>query len=453
MQEIYNLPTLLRLFLFVILSLILILILILIIYKLISKSKNINYIVYLCSIFISLLFLTITRIPLYDQFSELTFNILNYSLLFPMILTILMMIKTKKGIYFIDFILLFINLPFFSFLWIWKDIYTVSVCYCLIRLVLTYFDTFFISKKETGIYLIKDALDSLKYGIVFANKREQIIFINKAMKEYFELLQIKEHMRVNQIIYTLLHLNNPKRHLTRNSIIINVGEYSLNFQFKKNTNNKKYSQIICMDVTEEEKMIKELEETQNKLNLIQMDLQKTLLEIDQIEKEKEILRIKGNLHDTMSQRLSILHCYIIENKGGDIKQIKALISSMLPDMYNNGQITPIERLNQLINSFATINVSLKIDGQLPIETDKSDFALKIIRECTTNAVRHGGANIVHANIKKTKGLYNISITNNGQGTTSIIEGNGLKNIRYQLSQLNGKMTIKSSPKFKIEFEF
>ena len=42
-------------------------------------------------------------------------------------------------------------------------------------------------------------------------------------------------------------------------------------------------------------------------------------------KEKEILLLKGNLHDSMSQRLSILHCYIIENKGEDIKQIKNLM--------------------------------------------------------------------------------------------------------------------------------
>lgn len=453
MLEIYNLPTLLRLFLFVLLSIILVILMILIVFKIISKSRDIKHISYLISLFISILFLTMTRIPLYDQFSLLTFHLFNSILILPIITDILMIIKKKTFIYILDLVFLILNLPFFSFLFFWEVINIVSVWYCFIRLIVASFDMFFVSKNESGIYLIKEALDTLKYGIVFANQRGQIIFINKSMKEYFRLLKIKEHLKVNQIFYLLLHIEKPTRHLASNSIIINVDQLSLNFQFKKNTNHKKYSQIICMDVTEEEKMIKELEETKNKLNLIQKDLQKTVMEIEDIEKEKEILRIKGNLHDTLSQRLSILHCYIIENKGEDIKQIKALISSMLSDMYNNGQVMPSERLHHLISSFSTINVQLKIDGQLPLDAVKSDFVLKVIRECTTNAVRHGKASIVHVVIKNNKENYTIVIANNGVGTPSIIEGNGLKSIRYQLLQLNGKMTIKSYPKFKIEFEF
>lgn len=454
MLEIFNLPTLLRLFLFASMTLILLILTILIICRFLAKNKNVSLILYLSGLFISLLMMIISRTPLYDGIKETTFYILNCAFLFPIAISIILFCNSKKITYIIDFIFLTLNLPFFAFLSIWKYIYITSIYYYLMRILVECFKFYHEFRGQPGIYMIKEALDTLKRGIIFANDNGQINFINKSMDNYLKMLNVDQHNRVNKIIEILSNHQNVKRVLNNNSIIIEIDDISLNFQFVKNSLNNRYSQIICTDVTEKERVSIQLENTKNELMSIQNDLNQTLSQIDEIEKNKEILRIKGNLHDIMSQRLSILHCYIIENKYDDIKQIKQLISSMLTEMYNNDENNDKEkRLIDLVKSYNLVNVKLKIDGELPQDVLKSDFILKAIRECTTNAIKHGNATLVNVSIKNFKnGSIRVAITNNGVTTKKIVANTGLSNIEYQLKQLNGKMTIATKPGFKISFK-
>lgn len=452
MEHLYNLPTLLRLFLFGSLSLILTGLIVIITIMIINKNRKKLFVSYIISITISILFISITRTPLISSLDKVLFFTLNCSVLAPIVFSMMLLISTKKIIYLLDSLAFIVNLPFFFVLPVWVYVYIGSIGYLFIRALILVINEYEYSLYNPGTYMIKDALDTLTSGVIFANKNGQITYINSSMKKYLDDLNIRQHNRINKILSQLSELENTDRKISKNDIIITCNDKTLNFKVKKDYSSQSILQVVCNDISEEEKVIKELEETTNQLNMIQKDLQNTLRDINNIQKEKEVLRLKGNIHDSMSQRLSILHCYIIENKGEDIKQIKQLINSMLNEMYEVNEFNTSSRLDNLISSFALINVKLNIKGKLPKSTDQADFAIKVIRECATNAVKHGQANEINVSIKLNEDKkYHIVIDNNGLPIKNIVEGNGLKSIKYQLSTLNGSMNIVSEPLFYIEF--
>lgn len=452
MEHLYNLPTLLRLFLFGSLSLILTGLFVIITIMLINKNRKKLFVCYIISMTISILFISITRTPLISSLDKVLFYILNCVVLSPIVFSIMLLFSTKKKIYLLDSLAFIVNLPFFFILPFWVYVYIVSIGYLFIRALILVVNEYEYSLYNPGTYMIKDALDTLSSGVIFANKNGQITYINSSMKKYLDDLNIRQHNRINKILSQLSELENTDRKISKNDIIISCNDKTLNLKVKKDYSSQSILQVVCNDISEEEKVIKELEEATNQLNMIQKDLQNTLRDINNIQKEKEILRLKGNIHDSMSQRLSILHCYIIENKGEDIKQIKQLINSMLNEMYEVNEINTSSRLDNLISSFALINVKLNINGKLPRSTKQADFTVKVIRECATNAVKHGQANEINVSIRLNDDKkYHIVIDNNGLPIKNIVEGNGLKSIKYQLSTLNGTMNIVSEPSFYIEF--
>lgn len=452
MEHLYNLPTLLRLFLFGSLSLILTGLIVIITIMIINKNRKKLFVSYIISMTISILFISITRTPLISSLDKVLFYILNCVVLAPIVFSIMLLFSTKKKIYLFDSLAFIVNLPFFFILPFWVYVYIVSIGYLFIRALILVVNEYEYSLYNPGTYMIKDALDTLTSGVIFANKNGQITYINSSMKKYLDDLNIRQHNRINKILSQLSELENTDRKISKNDIIISCYDKTLNFKVKKDYSSQSILQVVCNDISEEEKVIKELEETTNQLNMIQKDLQNTLRDINNIQKEKEVLRLKGNIHDSMSQRLSILHCYIIENKGEDIKQIKQLINSMLNEMYEVNEINTSSRLDNLISSFALINVKLNIKGKLPKSTEQADFTVKVIRECATNAVKHGQANEINVSIRLNDDKkYHIVIDNNGLPIKNIVEGNGLKSIKYQLSTLNGSMNIVSEPSFYIEF--
>ena len=99
MEHLYNLPTLLRLFLFGSLSLILTGLIVIITIMIINKNRNTLLVSYIISMTISILFISITRTPLISSLDKVLFYILNCVVLAPIVFSIMLLFSTKKKIY------------------------------------------------------------------------------------------------------------------------------------------------------------------------------------------------------------------------------------------------------------------------------------------------------------------------------------------------------------------
>ena len=71
----------------------------------------------------------------------------------------------------------------------------------------------------------------------------------------------------------------------------------------------------------------------------------------------------------------------------------------------------------------------------------------MIRECSTNAVRHGFASRVEVNFKKERGGYLLTISNNGDLPEVIRESGGLFDMRQRIEDNGGSLEIVTKPVF------
>jgi len=74
--------------------------------------------------------------------------------------------------------------------------------------------------------------------------------------------------------------------------------------------------------------------------------------------------------------------------------------------------------------------------------------IKTIKECTTNAIRHGNAKTIDVILSD----VTISISNDGGLPKNIQFGNGLNSIKIEAEQLDFTTTIISIDKFTLRLE-
>lgn len=431
MNSFWQLPPSLRISLFIFVMVSLAFLLFAIFYVSVSKRHKV-IILYLISLFISTLLSAITRSKLMYEFNATICDYLSLINIVPFILSFFVYLKNKSKFVFIDAIYLLFNISLFSFIPYYSYIASASILYLLVRSIMIFFKAYQDSKNYPGALAIKYALDGLNVGVIFSNGFKQIIYINKAMFDVLTTLNISNYEKVDSIYKRLL--NQASRKINDKDLIINFHDSSYRFVITNNI-----EQIICFDVTYEEKLLLEEESYKDKLERINLDLNNQLNKTDIIQKEKELLSIKGYIHDSLAQKLSIIHMFLLTDKSNDLKEIK----KMLLELNLTSELTPLDDLTYLTTLLDGIGVKLNIVGQLPNNENDKALYLKVIKEGTTNAIRHGNAKEIDVLIKEDE----LIISNDGVKKNSIVFGNGLTSIKIEAEHLGYMMNISSDDKF------
>jgi signal transduction histidine kinase len=196
-------------------------------------------------------------------------------------------------------------------------------------------------------------------------------------------------------------------------------------------------------------------------------------EIEKLERqkalEKERLRISQEMHDDIGAGLTQISL-ISEaakgqsNSGNEIKSELEDISSTSRQLVDN--ISEIiwalnpqhntldtllshlrEQLNKLLE-YAPINYSIHFPVNVPsIELDDKQRRniLLITKEIVHNAIKHSNAFTltVTATIDNDRLAFNITDDGNGFNDKINYNGNGLKNIRHRIKELNGDLEVKN----------
>lgn len=200
-------------------------------------------------------------------------------------------------------------------------------------------------------------------------------------------------------------------------------------------------QVTAFDVSKEELLLKQEESNKETLSNLNENLKEQLSNVDKIQKEKELLNVKGYIHDSLAQKLSILHMTLLMDKSTDLTEIRKLLLDL-----NISKDLKQDNLSYLKDLLKDIGVTLTIEGDLPKDMSTSSLFVKAIKECSTNAIRHGNAKNINVLICD-KGL---EITNDGFVPNEIIFGNGLKSINIEAEQLGYEIVIDLSKGFTVK---
>ena len=307
-----------------------------------------------------------------------------------------------------------------------------GIIYEIISLIYMYFRYY---KKETITdFSIKKVIDECEFGIlVLKGKRAKLI--NNKMYEILDKLNIKKDYITNIIKQSIDQLD-------KNYCVRVEDKY---YVFVINNN-----EIITFDITEVYKLHQKLNEQNKKLKENNKKILLSIDNIEELEKEKNLLKLKNKYHDILGQNLSILQQYL--NKENitqeNFEEIKFMIQKMFIDIEDTDDTNT--NLENLIKIHKKNGTDIIIDGKLPQNKETAKVFFEIIREATTNAIRHAGSSKVFVNIKETLEETYMIITNDGRKPNEFItENQGIKDMRRKVKKLGGMFYISTVPEFSV----
>ena len=307
-----------------------------------------------------------------------------------------------------------------------------GIIYEIISLIYMYFRYY---KKETITdFSIKKVIDECEFGIL--------------------VLKGKKAKLINNKMYEILNKLNIKKDYITNIIKQSIDKIDKNYCVK--LENKYYvfvvndNEIITFDITEEYKLHQKLNEQNKKLKENNKKILLSIDNIEELEKEKNLLKLKNKYHDILGQNLSILQQYL--NKENitqeNFEEIKFMIQKMFIDIEDTDDTNT--NLENLIKIHKKNGTDIIIDGKLPQNKETAKVFFEIIREATTNAIRHAGSSKVFVNIKETLEETYMIITNDGRKPNEFItENQGIKDMRRKVKKLGGMFYISTVPEFSV----
>lgn len=114
-------------------------------------------------------------------------------------------------------------------------------------------------------------------------------------------------------------------------------------------------------------------------------------------RDEALRHMKARVHDTIGQRLSILHRYLedddAEEKG--LSQVIALLRSIVDDLASPEDPSSAEdralELASIKSAFSLVGIALEVTGGLPSDEAVAQAFVQVIREASTNAAKHAQA--------------------------------------------------------------
>ena len=307
-----------------------------------------------------------------------------------------------------------------------------GIIYEIISLIYMYFRYY---KKETITdFSIKKVIDECEFGIlVLKGKRAKLI--NNKMYEILDKLNIKKDYITNIIKQSIDKID-------KNYCVKLENKY---YVFVVNDN-----EIITFDITEVYELHQKLNEQNRKLEENNKKILLSIDNIEELEKEKNLLKLKNKYHDILGQNLSILQQYLNRKNISqeNFEEIKFMIQKMFIDIEDTDDTNA--NLENLIKIHKKNGTDIIIDGKLPQNKETAKVFFEIIREATTNAIRHAGSSKVFVNIKETLEETYMIITNDGRKPNEFItENQGIKDMRRKVKKLGGMLYISTVPEFSV----
>jgi len=311
-------------------------------------------------------------------------------------------------------------------------IVVLGIIYEIISLIYMYFRYY---KNETITdFSIKKVTDECEVGILVL-KGKKVKLINNKMYEILNKLNIKKDYVTNIIKQSIDQLE-------KNYCVKVEDKY---YVFVVNDN-----EIITFDITKEYELHQKLNDQNRKIKENNKQILLSIDNIEELEREKNLLKLKNKYHDILGQNLSILQQYLNRKNISqeNFEEIKFMIQKMFIDIEDTEDTNT--NLENLIKIHKKNGTDIVINGKLPQNKEVAKVFFEIIREATTNAIRHAGSSKVFVNIKETLEETYMIITNNGKKSNEFItENQGIKDMRRKIEKLGGMFYISTLPEFSV----
>jgi signal transduction histidine kinase len=174
-------------------------------------------------------------------------------------------------------------------------------------------------------------------------------------------------------------------------------------------------------------------------------------------------RIAAEMHDTVGHTLTVAVLTLEAAEGlvsephaaQKLHQGKELVRRGLSELRASVKVVRagnetdfvaiLEQLSQEIRSDTGLDIDLVMESEINLPPLQAGVLLSAVKECTTNAIRHGQATHVDILIGENKGQIRLAFTDNGSGTDDIKPDAGLSIMRERVQSVGGTLEIESAP--------
>ena len=134
-----------------------------------------------------------------------------------------------------------------------------------------------------------------------------------------------------------------------------------------------------------------------------------------------------------------------------IREVRSFIQGLEPDESDRPDFsTSLQTLISTLKSLHPVDLRLQIDSTpLRLTAREEVHALQIVRECVSNALRHGQARRIDVQFRTTPAGPEMMVQDDGRGFDPVTArdqgGSGLSNLSSRANEVEARLDIRSSP--------
>ena len=304
-----------------------------------------------------------------------------------------------------------------------------------------------------------ESLDKLPEGIAWTTTDYQMLYMNDAMRSCLMKLSFATDLSDTadlwrKLEWTALSHRERKDAVLPEGIRIHVDENETRLFVRDSTAIRRTAcrRIYAIDVTEEERLNEKIEQINEELTVKNRELNASLAQLQEVVQNKALVDMQARVHDTIGQRLSILHRYLESNNSDPekLKQVVSLLHDITAELDSRAQPNAQAELDSIKNAFSLIGIDIVVSGSLPENSAVAAGYTRIIREASTNAVKHGHAKRISVDIRETPKERTLSISNDGVAASEGIRfGTGLPGMNETAKSFGGTLAVTSYNPFTI----
>ena len=311
-------------------------------------------------------------------------------------------------------------------------------------------------KTNISALSVPHAINTMHTGVLYSEANGQIILCNNKMQDLMILLTGSIYRNATKFYDFLASAQSNARfdkvELEGQMVCLLPDKTAWMFtRTEIPLRQEKYSHISASDVSEQWALTMQLQQQNQVLKDKSNMLKQTMTNLYTLCKEKEIEYAKTRAHDILGQRLSVMLRIIQDEKDINYELLSSLSKGLLEELTaEQNQTNSMEQVKNIQDIFTKIGVDIDFKGEFPKQDEYSDLFIDIIRESTTNAVRHGFATKVVIRMDKKGDVYHLVISNNGYTSNDSIRlGSGIKEMRRKTIALGGQLFIQQQPMFTL----
>lgn len=304
--------------------------------------------------------------------------------------------------------------------------------------------------REVTVSSIREGLDLLPDGLLFAHADESTALVNIAMLHFMERLLGRQYRnaRVFWEELTAFDVPNVAEKIVRKDAVLfrfTAGDAWL-VQRTPLTGALNGWQITASCVTELDAVSRELEAKNAELSKMIAAQKDLLTNFETTERHRTLQEITSRVHDVLGQRISMLQQLLASAAPKDALDTIVRIDSLLESVPLSQEAHPATLLADMTDTYRRLGIALTITGSLPRNLRRARAFAAIIREALSNAVCHGRANAVDITLSERQ----LRIRDNGIGCSHLRPGGGLTGMMRRVNELGGRLRITPSPHFELD---